>query len=571
MFNKMVYRLILILFSLLFIVSNNVYSQTDNKNTFTSPLSIPLYSTGSFAELRGSHFHSGLDIRTFGKTGYYVYAPKEGYVSRIKVQAYGGGKNLYITHPNGYTTVYMHLERYCGEIEKFVKEYQYKNQVYEFDYTFQKPKIYVKQQDTIAITGESGAVAGPHLHFEIRKTTTENPINPLLFLDIQDTVAPYIEAIAITPLRGASVENSSNDKIINLLKNTSFRLGDTLSCLGKVFFSILAFDPSLNSSMKNGVLNYELYANEKKIFSHKINEFSFANYGFVDAVINYPLYIKTGKRYLSSQLLENGKLPYNSYSNNGIIEVKKDSVYKIEWKLSDIKNNTTSFYFYLIGSQNDSALKNQTLKPKVKRIKCLENSVYRASDSSSFVFTKDCLYQSIDLEHYERKGTYSNVHTLHNIFEPVKKKFTIRIKPYKIDNKLKDKYLVVKINNKGKISSLGGGLKNGFVETKVGDFGVFAVWIDTTTPQIKALNFKDKKQLSKNQKTLQVKISDNLSGVASYNAYLNGEWVLMEYDGKRAKLTYTIDEKLKKGSNTLKIVVKDKKNNTKTTTYNIIR
>ena len=157
-----------------------------NKDIFASPVDIPLYSAGSFAELRGSHFHSGLDIRTFGKTGYCVYAPLEGYVSRIKVQAFGGGKNLYITHPNGYTSVYMHLERYCGKIEKFVKEYQYENKVYEFDYVFAKPQIYVEKGDTIALSGESGSVAGPHLHFEIRKTDSQNPLNPLLFLNMED-------------------------------------------------------------------------------------------------------------------------------------------------------------------------------------------------------------------------------------------------------------------------------------------------------------------------------------------------------------------------------------------------
>lgn len=569
LYKKNATKLFLTFFITLF--SSIVTFGQDKETDFVSPMDIPLYSTGSFAELRGSHFHSGLDIRTFGKTGYYVYAPMEGYVKRIKVQAFGGGKNLYITHPNGYTTVYMHLERYCGEIEKFVKEYQYKNQVYEFDYIFSKPSIYVKLKDTIAISGESGSVAGPHLHFEIRKTATENPINPLLFLNIEDTIPPYIESFAVTPLKGASVESSANDKIIKLKNNNSFQAGDTLEALGNVFFSILAFDPSLNSSMRNGVLNYELFVNEKKIFSHKINKFSFANYGFVDAVINYPLYIKTGKRYLCSKMMENGKLPYNTYLNNGILEVKKDSIYRVEWRLSDIKNNTTNFVFHIKCSQKDDAVKNLTLKPKVKRINCLENSIYTASDGSCFVFQKNCLYQSIDLEHYERKGTYSNVHTLHNIFEPVKKKFTIKIKPYKIDNKLKDKYLIVKINNKGNLSSVGGVVKNGFVETTIGNFGVFAVWIDTTAPQIKPLNFKNKRKLSSKQKTLKVKISDNLSGIASYNGYLNNEWILMEYDGKNSKLTYTIDEKLKKGENTLKIVVKDRKNNTKQVTYNIVR
>lgn len=561
-------------FILVFFSYSTLYAQ-EYKNIFSSPLKIPLYSAGSFAELRGSHFHSGLDIRTYGKTGYNVYAPEDGYVSRIKVQAYGGGKNLYITHPNGYTTVYMHLERYCGEIEKWVKQYQYANQVYEFDYTFQKPKIYVKKGDTIALSGESGSVAGPHLHFEVRNSKTENPINPLRFFDVEDTIPPYIESLAITPLKKASVNSSSNTYTwqINKDKKTtdSIPLFDTIDCLGNIYFSILAFDPSKNSSIRNGVLSFELYINNKKIFSHKVNEFSFANYGYVDAVINYPLYIKTGKRYLSSRLLENGKLPYDNYVNNGILNVKKDSLYKIEWRLADIKNNKTNYVFFVRGFEKDNAVRNNTLKPRVMHIDYNENTTYKASDGSLFMFSKNCLYESIDLEHYQRKGTYSDVHTLHNIFEPVKKKFTIKIKPYKVNDLIKDKSTIVKINSKGGFSSVGGIYRDGFVETKIGDFGVFAIWIDTTAPDVKPLNFKPNKKLSSNQKTLKAKISDNLTGIYSYKGYINGKWVLMEYDGKNAMLTYFIDETLKEGENTLKIVVTDKNNNTKTETYKIIR
>lgn len=561
-------------FILVFFSYSTLYAQ-EYKNIFSSPLKIPLYSAGSFAELRGSHFHSGLDIRTYGKTGYNVYAPEDGYVSRIKVQAYGGGKNLYITHPNGYTTVYMHLERYCGEIEKWVKQYQYANQVYEFDYTFQKPKIYVTKGDTIALSGESGSVAGPHLHFEVRNSKTENPINPLRFFDVEDTIPPYIESLAITPLKKASVNSSSNTYTwqINKDKKTtdSIPLFDTIDCLGNIYFSILAFDPSKNSSIRNGVLSSELYINNKKIFSHKVNEFSFANYGYVDAVINYPLYIKTGKRYLSSRLLENGKLPYDNYVNNGILNVKKDSLYKIEWRLADIKNNKTNYVFFVRGFEKDNAVRNNTLKPRVMHIDHNENTTYKASDGSLFIFSKNCLYESIDLEHYQRKGTYSDVHTLHNIFEPVKKKFTIKIKPYKVNDLIKNKSTIVKINSKGGFSSVGGIYRDGFVETKIGDFGVFAIWIDTTAPNVKPINFKPNKKLSSNQKTLKAKISDNLTGIYSYKGYINGKWVLMEYDGKNAMLTYFIDETLKEGENTLKIVVTDKNNNTKTETYKIIR
>lgn len=561
--------------SVLFCLSvPNCHSQNkgkDLKTIFSSPLKLPLSSAGSFAELRGSHFHSGLDLRTMGRTGFNVYAPYEGYVSRIKVQAYGGGKNLYITHPNGYTTVYMHLERYCGEIEKFVKNYQYSHHVYEMDYTFGKPTIYLKQGDTIAISGQSGAAAGPHLHYEIRKTGSQNPLNPLLFTDISDVVPPYISSMAICPIENSHVDYMQEPKIVNFDKDTIFKDKDTIDCLGKIFFSLYAYGSTKKSDAKNGVLATELFVDGNKIFSHKIDELSFSNYGYADAVTDYPLYIKTGKRYLCSRLKSNGKLPYDTYVNNGVLDVKQDSVYKVEWKLKDYYFDSTVFSFYIRGVQTEDSVYEKDVKPRVMDIDCMVNESYTASDGSVFIFPRNCLYETISLEHFESKGTYGDIHRLHNIYEPVKKSFPIKLKPYNLEDSLKQKYLIVRIDSKGRKKSVGGYCKDGFVQTKVGDFGTFAIWIDTTAPKIKPLNFHSNRKLTKKQKSLQVRISDNLSGIDQYDAYLNNKWVLMEYDGKNSKLVYSIDQQLKKGANTLKIVVKDKCNNVRTETFKIVK
>ena len=547
--------------------------QTNKQNLmglFANPMDLPITSTGNFAELRGSHFHSGLDIRTNGKTGYAVYAPADGYVSRIKVQAFGGGKNLYITHNNGYTTVYMHLEKYEGKIGEYVTEYQYSHKCYEFDHSFSKPEIYVKKGDLIGISGESGAVAGPHLHFEIRKTSNENPMDPLLFFDMHDTIAPYISSLAITPLEKSYIDGKKTTKTIDIAKD-DFKEFDTLKAYGKIYFSILAFDESKGSNKRNGVLKTELFIDSTLYFAHQIDEFSWTNNGFVDAVINYPLYIKTGKRYLSSRLLKNGKLPYDTYKNKGILNTETDSIYLITWKLTDRKSNSTTYSFYIKGTIDTTINLQEDRQASVQYFDCNTDNSYMSIDSSVFIFPKNSLYESINFAYSSKKGTYSDIHNLHTIYEPVKKSFTIKLKPYKIDKDLEKKYLIVKVNGNNKLSAQGGFLKDGWVETKVGTFGTYAVWIDTIPPTIQALNFKDKKKITSKQKSLQIKISDNLSGILSYNAYLNNEWVLMEYDGKNARLTYTIDDKLKEGENTLKIIVYDKKNNVSTQEYTVIR
>jgi len=139
------------------------------QNYFSKPLDIPLILSGSFGELRNNHFHSGLDIKTQQRSGIPIYAPADGYVSRVKVGHYGFGKALYIKHPNGYTTVYAHLQKFQGAIQHYVKDNQYKKESYEIELFPEASLLTVKKGDIIGYTGNSGSSGGPHLHYEVLK------------------------------------------------------------------------------------------------------------------------------------------------------------------------------------------------------------------------------------------------------------------------------------------------------------------------------------------------------------------------------------------------------------------
>src|SRR5690242_8083210 len=104
------------------------------KNFFRYPLDLPPSTAGSFGELRPNHFHSGLDFKTNGRTGYPVHAAYDGYISRLRVQFGGFGNAIYITHPNGFTTVYGHIERFAPELEQAVRAQQYQQQSFEVDF-----------------------------------------------------------------------------------------------------------------------------------------------------------------------------------------------------------------------------------------------------------------------------------------------------------------------------------------------------------------------------------------------------------------------------------------------------
>ena len=186
---------------LLLLVANFCNSQSPYpQNYFSSPLDITLVLSGTFAELRSNHFHSGLDIKTQGKEGFKTYAAAEGYISRIKISRYGYGKALYVTHPNGYTTVYAHLQKFAPKIEAYVKEEQYKKESFELELFPKAEDLKISAKEVIAYTGNTGGSGGPHLHFEIRDKQ-EQPMNPMLFgLDIKDTTKPVIYDVFAYPL-----------------------------------------------------------------------------------------------------------------------------------------------------------------------------------------------------------------------------------------------------------------------------------------------------------------------------------------------------------------------------------
>lgn len=186
---------------LLFLVANSS-SDSYPDDYFRSPVKHGLRLSGTFGELRSNHFHAGIDIKSSrGAVGDAIVAAADGYISRIQENAGGYGKALYITHPNGFTTVYCHLRDYTPTINEYVKSEQYARQTFALNLFPQPNQFPVKKGEKIGELGNTGSSGGPHLHFEIRDTETEEAINPLLFgFNVADNRVPRLHQIRVYEL-----------------------------------------------------------------------------------------------------------------------------------------------------------------------------------------------------------------------------------------------------------------------------------------------------------------------------------------------------------------------------------
>lgn len=561
-----------------------VFSQTNNnysKTNFIPPVNIPITTSGYFAELRDNHFHSGIDIRIGEKEGLQVYSPEEGEVSRIKIQAFGGGKNLYIKHKNGYTTVYMHLQRYCDKIEEYIRKYQYEKQTYEFDISVPKGELRFQKGELIGYAGNTGSSGGPHLHYEIRDTKTEHIINPQNFgLLIQDTNPPEIHSIMICPEGEYSkVEGEKWKKEYRIKKNEKeigLKENDTIVVTNEVYLGIIAFDKSENSTGRNGLYSYKLIVDDKPIWYFKIDEFSFSDSRYVNACIDYEQYIKTGNRYLISK-----KLPNNLFSNfitdkeNGIIDFEPNQVRKVVYELKDFAGNTTTFQFFLQSTPPTPTIVHYQKNENTYTHLFHWHTPNKIEDEDiKITLPKNALYDDAQVTYSKTKDT-TNGSTIYNInsLSPLQLSMTLQIHvPESLitNPQLSSKLLVASLEGKH-LYSIGGKIEEGSIIAKTNSFGSYLITFDTIAPTIEPKNFVSSRKIHSSQNTITVIIKDDLSGIAKYNGYINDKWVLMEYDGKSSTLIYNINEsELDLQENKLKVIVSDKAGNTTEKVFDII-
>lgn len=543
------------LFILLF--SCSIFSQIDYpKDYFSTPLDIPLQLSGNFGELRPNHFHAGFDLKTQQKEGLNVYAVADGYVSRIKISTFGNGKTIYITHPNGYTSVYGHLQRATGTIEDFIKKTHYAEQSFEIEMFLKPNELAVKKGQVIALSGNTGGSEGPHLHFEFRDNKTENIINPMLFgFDkmLKDSKKPLISSLYVYPLNDVTTVNQSKRPLLlNLkLQKDGTYLSDKVVANGKIGFGINAFDYDDVSFNQNGVYKVQSFYNGIPNFGYQFDTYSFDEMRYVNALIDYSRYKKTNQRVQKLFMKPPYKLSIiKADQTNGVLSVVPNltALYRIE--VSDFYGNKS---MVTIPIQYDKSTTIVPAEPVISKyfIKA-KNDCNFTKENISVFFPAETFYDDFYMN-FDVKG---DTLYLHGDTVPVHTNFTISIEDRKFTETQREKLFIGEISG-NKINYIPTSRKENVFTAKTKTLGKFALVLDTIPPVISIAKSIEGKWLT-DKKSIQFTISDSLSGIKSYKGYLNGKWILFEYDSKTKKITHNFSDGIvAEGANELKIIVVD--------------
>ncbi len=557
-----------IVFTLL--TSVTLLAQDYPTDYFQSPLDIPLILSGTYGELRSNHFHAGIDIKTQGREGLPVNAAAAGQVVRIAVSPYGYGNALYIRHPNGYTTVYAHLQSFQEDIAQWVESQQYQQKSFQVNLFPPAELFQVTAGQQIALSGNSGGSGGPHLHFEIRDSRTEEPLNPLLFgYDIADSRFPEVRGVYAYPLGDSSHLNQRHTRTslsLGTIQNGQYALKWTQRASGQIGFAIDVIDRQDGAWNANGPFRIEQFVNEVKTAEFRAERFAFSESRFLNAHIDYDLYRCCQTKANRMWLLPGNELNmYDDVQGNGILSVYPDSTYDLEWRIHDVAGNTTILTASIQGEE--------LVEPAAPMLGLsLPYDATTTNESGAFRWkiTPGVLYQNqrvVMEEHPSLSTGYGPVYQLGTQGIAVHKHFEVALSLKSTPLPYLDKAVIVSLDDDrtnpdswdGDVISIAG---TPFLKSRVRTMGHFTVMLDTIPPTLRYLNgIRNNRQLKAGD-VISFKMTDDLSGIRDYRCEINGEWHLMAYDAKNDLLRVVLSDRISEGACTMSITAKDDRNNT---------
>ncbi|GAF03368.1 M23 family metallopeptidase [Saccharicrinis fermentans] len=519
---------------ILTLITSTIYSQQVPRETFLFPMDITPSVSGSFAELRTNHFHSGIDLSTHGKMGVPVKSMEKGTVSRIKVSPVGYGNAVYIKHPNGYTTVYGHLRNYAPKIDSVITAEQYKIKSFAIDF-FPSTEIEIKKGEIIGYSGNSGSSGGPHLHYEIRDTETEEPMNPFFFQNkIKDDVRPKIMNIRLYPLDNKSSINGSpsakNYPVVFYDGAYHLKGNPTIYASGKIGLGIEMLDYMSGSWNKCGLYKLNMKVNNLVYYSWELNRFSFDESRYINSHIDYAYKAKYGKRFERCFRQPGNQLRiYGEMHNNGIILM--DTLKTVQISAFDAANNLAYLKFKLLKGKTPNTPTVVGSKLSYTTAHILKN------EGIQCLIPQGALYEDAIIQLSKKRGPANKL--FYEIGDPYTPLHTYMNISILIPDSLKEmgnKVCLATIQHSNKANYAGGKINNDSIHLATRSFGKYTFAIDSIPPTIRAQQNIRGRVFPLHSK-LSFKIHDDFSGIASYECLLNKKWTLCEYDAKTNRLT----------------------------------
>ena len=518
------------------------------------PLDIPLVLSGTFAELRGNHFHGGIDIKTQGRSGLKVFSVADGYISRIAVSPYGYGNALYIRHPEGYTSVYGHLNAFAPEIEQWVED-QFRDRSKNDGNLYPSAEQFpVSKGEFVAFSGNTGGSFGPHLHFEIRDTKTEEPLNPLEFgLEVKDTRKPDIRGLRWTA-------NDFSDA-------GRFSSSDTLSVSQPLGIDVFTTDKQDLANNNNGVYGIEATIDGQTFFTANYRRINFNTSRYINAHINYDLYCSQGVRYTRLYELENNPLKITATyeltspafrASQGWITVAQDSVVKAHVKVRDHEGNTSEFSFYMKGKAAEPLEKNTVKLDWEKdhdlllgpiQIHIPAGALYKTAE---FNVVEEGADQYVIGEGRVALQTYMTLNwTLDSTQQPGVGWF------------------LWEADHKGKKSAITGSREGAVLTFETRSTGTYSIDQDLKKPEVSLTKSTPYARSNSAYREVRLRVADDKTGVERYSARIDDQFVRIDFDYKNEMLKVIVPKDIPAGSHNLRVVVIDGVGNTSVEEYTI--
>jgi len=527
---------------------------------FISPIQHAIAISGSFGELRPNHFHAGIDLKSSkGVDGDVVLSAEKGFVSRIKIQSGGYGNALYIDHPNGYTTVYAHLESFNSILDSFVQAQQYALKSFPLDIYLSSNEFRFAKGDTIGFMGNSGRSYGTHLHFEIRETISEEVMNPFLFKILPiDTRPPQIKKVLLYALDKDYIP--SKTKVLKVKKTKAGSLYISNKAIevdgwrmGIAFDSYDWMDGSWN---KNGIYQANLFEDDSLLFSIQFDKFSFDQSRYANACIDYERkQTKGGNRLMKLYTEPGNKLDlYRQNIPSGVIELSAEKAKHIRVESFDFHGNKSEIKFLVKRKKEVSPVESKVFNYYFHYDSI--NNIYK--DDFKFTLPAGSLYRN-GLFTFSKNG---NSFSIGDKTIPCHKYFSIEFDLGKYPNMDHDKVCLLFKDGK-RFKSFGAHVNNGILKSRANRFGTYKIAQDTIPPTISKVS---KNKTYKHGDLIDFTVKDNFEVLGSANeinvhAYINSEWVISVFDKKKDKIRVAVPQHFPLGKNNILIIAEDNQGN----------